>query len=255
MNDISIFYHLFMVNNWRHVFEWHIDLLWESGLYDACEHVCVGAIYRDCRDLMKLDSVLRDNDKITLLFARDLAAVPVEIWPSIRLADGRIGESETILRMVEYAQQRDADANYFFLHSKGVTNPPTKRRRKHLAYFVGKGFDPTESNERANDFVLKDMGSVISSWREYLKALETSSFRYYIFNFFCISGGLLRQFDFDEYIALHRELAPPAHRPHRLEMGGDPARHVFALFPIKLYTFMNGIEMEKPPYAYIDVSM
>ena len=227
------------------------------GLYDACKRVHVGAIYKNSRDLRELDSMLRRNGKMTLLFTRDLTAVPVQIWccPAIRSADGGIGECETILRMTEHAQRRDPDANYyFFFHSKGVTNPPTKQR-KHLAYFVSRGFDPSESNERANAFVLKDMNTVISNWRGYLDALETNSFRYYVYNFFWISGRLLHQFDFGEYVSLHRELAPPQQRLHRLGIDGNTTRHIFSLFPIKLYAFKNGIEMDKPPYAYIDVRM
>ena len=52
-----------------------------------------------------------------------------------------------------------------------------------------------------------------------------------------------------------RELAPPQQRLHRLGIDGNTTRHIFSLFPIKLYAFKNGIEMDKPPYAYIDVRM
>ena len=40
-----------------------------------------------------------------------------------------------------------------------------------------------------------------------------------------------------------------------LGIDGNTTRHIFSLFPIKLYAFKNGIEMDKPPYAYIDVRM
>ena len=255
MRDISIFYHLFTVNNWRYVFEWHVEQLHKSGLYDACKHVHVGAVYKNSRDLTELDSVLQGNRKMTLCFTRNLAAPPI-IWrrPEIRLTDGRIGECETILRMTEYAQRYDPGVNYLFLHSKGVTNSPTKQR-KHLPYFIDRGFDPSESNEKANAFVLEDTSTVISNWREYVKTLETNSFRYYIYNLFWISGDLLHEFDFNEYMRLHRELAPPQQRPHRLGVDWNITRHIFSLFPIKLYAFKNGIEMNKPPYAYIDVRM
>ena len=158
--------------------------------------------------------------------------------------------------MTEHARHRDDPADiYLFLHSKGVTHPPTRQRR-HLSYFVSRGFDPSGSNDAANAFVLEDTATVVSNWREYVKALETtSSFWYYIYNFFWVSGDLLRQFDFDEYLRLHRELAPPQQRPHRLGSHWDKTRHLFSLFPIKLYAFRNGLELDAPPYTYVDVRM
>ena len=255
MREIHVFYHVFTVNHWRHVLESHIEQLRRSGLYDACRHVHVGAVYTGHRDLSELDSALLGHDKISVYFTRKLSAAPT-IWrsPEVRCDDGRIGECETILRMTEFAQHHDPDAIYCFFHSKGVTNPPTKQR-KHLPYLVGRGFDPSGSNEQANAFVLQDLNTVVSSWKEYVKALETTRLRHYLYNFFWISGELLRDFDFEEYVRRHRELAPPQQRPHRLGIDGNTTRHLFSLFPIKLYAFKHGLEMSEPPYAYVDVAM
>ena len=254
--SIRIFYHLFLVNEWRRVFEFHLKQMRRSGLYDACEQVHVGAVYEDARALSELNSLLPGDGKTTLRFARALETPPT-IWsdPEVRLADGRVGECESILSMTEHARQQDAADIYLFLHSKGVTHPPTKKRR-HLSYFVGRGFDPSGSNDAANAFVLEDTATVVSNWREYVQALETtSSFWYYIYNFFWVSGDLLRQFDFDEYLRLHRDLAPPQQRPHRLGSHSNKTRHLFSLFPIKLHAFMNGIELDAPPYTYVNVSL
>jgi len=254
--SISIFYHLFLVNEWRRVFEFHLERLRRSGLYDACEQVHVGAVYDDERVLPELDSLLPGDGKTTLRFARALETPPT-IWsdPEVRLADGRVAECETILSMTEYARQRDSGDIYLFLHSKGVTRPPTKRRR-HLSHFVSRGFDPSGSNDAANEFVLEDTATVVSNWREYVEALKTtSSFWYYICNFFWVSGDLLRQFDFDEYLRLHRELAPPQQRPHHLGSDWKKVRHLFSPFPVKLHAFRNGLELDAPPYTYIDVRM
>ena len=251
---ISIFYHLFLVNEWRHVFEFHLKQMRTSGLYDACEQVQVGVVYDNDRALSELDSLLPDDGKTTLRFARALQ-IPPTIWsdPEIRLADGRIGECETILSMTEYARHHDPTNVYLFLHSKGVTRPPTKRR-KHLPWLTSRGFDPAGSNDEANAFVLEDTATVVRNWREYVHALKTtSSFWYYIYNFFWVSGTLLRQFDFDEYLGRHRELAPPQQRPHRLDDHWNKVRHLFALFPIKLYAFRNGLELDAPPHTYINV--
>ena len=255
MRDIHVFYHLFTVNHWRHVLETHIAQLRASGLYDTCKHIHVGVVYTRRRDLSELYPVLRDNEKMVLCFSRDLADEPV-VWrnPEIRLPDGRIGECETILRMVEYAQRHQSDIDYCFIHSKGVTNPPTKRR-KRFPYFVAKGFDPTLSNEEANAFVLRDLSTVISNWREYVKTLASNSFRYYMYNFFWVTGELLHHFDFDGYVQGHREFAPPQQRPHRLGIDSNTARHIFSLFPMKLYAIRHGIALVKPPYSYFDVAM
>ena len=253
---IRIFYHLFLVNHWRHVFEFHLEQMRKNGLYDACERIHVGVVHDDDRSLAELDSVLRPFDKITVRFTRALKTPPV-IWrnPEVRLSDGRLGECETILSMIEYARCQDSGDIYLFLHSKGVTNPPTKRR-KHLSYFVSRGLNPSESNDDANAFVLKDTAVVVSNWHECAEFVRTTHrFWYYIYNFFWVSGSLLRQFDFEEYMRLHRELAPPQQRPHRLDIHWNTSRHIFSLFPIKLHAFTNGIALDAPPYTYIDVRM
>ena len=255
MKDILVFYHLFTVNEWEYVFKWHLEQLRTSGLYEVCKQIHVGVVYEDRRSLSKLNSILRFNTKAVVCLARELNTSPV-IWndPEVRLNDGRLGECETMLHMTEYAQRYDREVNYLFFHSKGVTNPPTKRR-KHLPYFVGRGFDPSESNEMANAFVLRDTSTVVSNWVEYVEALETSSFWYYIYNFFWVRGDLLHHFNFDEYLRLHRELAPPQQRSHRLGVRWNMTRHLFSLFPIKLYAFRYGIEMDQPTYSYINVKM
>ena len=193
--------------------------------------------------------MLRRNGKMTLLFTRDLTAVPVQIWccPAIRSADGGIGECETILRMTEHApaaRPRPPTTTFSFTPKASRIRRPSSASILHT--LSAEVSIPLNSNERANAFVLKDMNTVISNWRGYLDALETNSFRYYVYNFFWISGRLLHQFDFGEYVSLHRELAPPQQRLHRLGIDGNTTRHIFSLFPIKLYAFKNGIEMDKP---------
>ena len=56
MKEINVFYHVFTVNHWRHVLDSHIEQLRHSGLYDACSHIHVGAVYTEHRDLSELDS-------------------------------------------------------------------------------------------------------------------------------------------------------------------------------------------------------
>ena len=255
--SIIVFYHLYLVNDWKRIFEFHLKEIRKSGLYDACKQVHLGVVYVDDQQLPILDSILDRQSKVTVCFKRALHAHPFRIWrdPEIRLNDGRFGEAESILRMVEFAQGREAKETYLFVHSKGVTNPNVKNRRQ-LSYFVSRGFDPAHSNDMANAFVLEDTAVVVRNWRQYCSEVEqTESFRYYTWNFFWVSGHLLRKFDFDEYIRLHRELAPPRQRRHRLGEHWNTTRHMFSLFPVKLHAFANRIELNAPPYTYIDVSM
>lgn len=253
---IRIFYHLFLVNHWRRTFEFHLEQMKKSALYDSCEKIHVGAVYEDERSLCELYSVLRSCDKVTLQFTRALATPPV-IWrnPEVRLSHGRLAESETILRMVEHAQSFRADIIYLFLHSKGVTNPPMLKRG-NFPYFVSRGLDRFASNEEAIEFVLMDTAIVVSNWRKYVKAIKTGRrFWYYMHNFFWCRGSFLRDFDFEEYIRLHRELAMPQHRSFLLDGDWNESRHVFSHFPIKLHAFTNGVELEAPPRTYIDVKI
>ena len=251
---IRVFYHLFAVGDWRRIFDVHMRQLHSSGLYDACEEIRVGVVYREARDLEDVRRKL-DAGKAELSYARPLAVPPVIWWnPEVRLEDGRFGEAETILHMTKLAQAEDERVAYLFMHSKGVTNPATTERR-HFEYLVGRGLDSAASNETANDFLLQDLASVVTGWRAHHAALETASFSYRLYNFFWASGALLHRFDFTEYLQAHAHKAPPQQRGHRLGRDWDTSRHLFALFPIKLYAFANDIELRDPPYKYIDVRM
>ena len=228
--------------------------LHSRGLYDSCEEIRVGVVYQRSRDLEEIRENL-DASKAELSYSRALSVPPV-IWsnPEVRLVEGRFGEAETILHMTRLAQSEDECVAYLFMHSKGVTNPATTKRR-HFEYLVGRGLDPAASNETANDFILQDMASVVTGWRTHHAALKTASFSYRLYNFFWVSGKLLHRFDFTEYLKAHAHKAPPQQRGHRLGRDWDTNRHIFSLFPIKLYAFTNDIELRDPPYKYIDVRM
>ena len=73
---IRIFYHLFLVNEWRHVFGYHLARMRASGLHDACSEIQVGAVYDDERALPELDSLLRGEEKARLRYARALNDPP-----------------------------------------------------------------------------------------------------------------------------------------------------------------------------------
>ena len=240
---IRVFYHLFAVTGWRRILDAHIRCWHASGLYDACQEIRIGVVYREKAALEDLREMLGGLGKVQVSFSRVLSAGPV-IWrnPEVRLTDGRFGEAETILHMTRLAQADAEDVAYLFMHSKGVTNPATRERR-HFEYLVRRGLDPAASNEAANDFVLDDLASVVTDWRTHYAALEKASFSYRLFNFFWVSGRLLHGFDFADYLEAHKHKAPPQQRGHVLGRHWDTSRHLFSLFPIKLYAFTHGVEL------------
>ena len=85
---IRVFYHLFLVNEWRHVFGYHLARMRESGLHDACSEIQVGAVYEDELAVAELDSLLRGDGKMSLRFVRALndprpsGATPRSDWPT-----------------------------------------------------------------------------------------------------------------------------------------------------------------------------
>ena len=250
---ISVFYHLFAVAGWRSIWAEHIGRLRESGLYEACDGIRVSVVYEDEGELSQVAETLSTYGKVSLFRHRALSTPPV-IWanPRVQLPDGRLGECETILQMAHYAQQQGEAFNCLFLHTKGITNPPLTKR-KNFAYFVQKGLDANASDAQANAFALKELNTVIVDWQDHVSALESASFSYAHSNFFWITGSLLRQFDFDDYLAKHAKQAPPQQRRHVLGRDWNGTRHIFALFPIKLHAFVNGITLQRPPYEYVDV--
>ena len=252
---IFIFYHLFAIGDWRKIWDIHIHRLRTSRLYDACHSLQVGVVYRDTQQLAEVLEALDDLPKVSLYYCREISTSPL-LWrqPVVRLAEGRLGECETICAMTHYAQRQSAAAIYLFLHTKGITNPSV-RARKHDAYFLSQGLPPASTDEQANDFILSALNNVVTDWRDHVAALDTASFSYRLFNFFWVRGQLLHRFDFNDYIARHARQAPPQQRRHSLDADWDSIRHLFALFPIKLYAFVNGLTLDRPPYEYIDVTI
>ena len=255
--EIFVFYHLFAIDGWQEIWNVHRRHLVASGLYDACGSLLVGVVYKDRRHLSAVRAALDDLPKASVLFSRELDA-PALLWPEPTMTspNGRMGEGETILRMTHYAQQRSDQCVYLFLHSKGVSRP-SWRTRKHLAYFVRQGLTPSATDEQTNEFVLRHLNSVVTDWKKHVANLRSgeASFAYRLFNFFWVRGSLLHRFELTTYVSRHAQTAPPAHRKHVLTGDATAIRHLFALFPIKLFAFANGVTLCQPPHEYIDVAM
>lgn len=255
MVSLAIFYHLFAVKGWREIWNVHRHHLLASGLYDACESLRVGVVYKRVRQLHLVQQCLAELPKASLLYSRQISSLPL-LWPDppVRSPDGRLGESETILRMCKDAQSGDEVAEVcLFLHTKGVTNP-SWRKRGNLPYFQRQGLVPGATNRQINDFVLHHLLPVVKDWRQHVASLEHGEFSYRLFNFFWVRRSLLCRFDFNDYVARHALQAPPVQRRYRLDGGWNARRHIFALFPIKLWAFVNDVTLSRPPREYIDVT-
>ena len=254
MASLHIFYHLFAVRGWQAIWRLHRDDLLASGLYDACDTLQVGTVYGDAGEVGEVHSAVGELPKASLLFERHLDA-PVFGWPSSAIPQrtGRVAEAESIWALVRHAQARPSDGLYLFLHTKGVTNP-SWRTRKIMPYFLAQGC-PGTTDDEVNGFVLQHLRNVVVDWREHVASLERCVFSYRLFNFFWVRASLLRQFDLHDYLGWHATAAPPAQRRHRLDGDGGAVRHLFALFPIKLFACTKGSTLELPPYEYVDVRM
>ena len=263
MPPVFVFYHLFIppdikprARRWQAIWASHRESLLSSGLYDACSGVSVGVVAQQCRDLVEARAALAGLHRAQVAFSRKLDS-PTDQWPTrapFVPTDGRIGEGETILSMARHAENAPPQSIYLFLHAKGVTNPRW-RRRKHLRYLQSVGCRGT-TDEEVNDFVLRHLSNVIMDWRRYVVSLESCDFSYRLFNFFWIRASLLRRFDFASYMDWHGIGAPPEHRELHVrgEWHWNAIRHLFALFPIKLYAMVHGQTLERSPAEYIDVA-
>lgn len=255
MPQLHIFYHLFAVQGWQTTWRLHRNDLLASGAYDRCETLRVGAVYGDAAQVDEVHGAMDELPKASLLFERRLEDVPPFGWPSstVRPRTGRVAEAETIWGLVGHAQTQAPETIYLFLHTKGVTNP-SWRTRKILPYFLAQGC-PGSTDEEVNGFVLQHLRNVVLDWREHIGSLETHDFHYRLFNFFWVRAALLHQFDLRTYLDWHATAAPPAQRRHRLDGNADAIRHLFALFPLKLFACAKGLTLELPHYEYVDVSM
>jgi hypothetical protein len=231
---ITIFYHLFITNGWKEIFNFHLYEIIKSGLYNKVCQIKVGIIYKDEIELEEFKKEFFESyKKITILYERQYDLIPVKVWNDPeRKMDIQLGEGETILKMVEYAKENNDEDVYLFFHSKGVTSPHDKSREQ-ISYFYGKGLNKKSSDGEARDFILRDMSyEVIWKWERNIDFLVSNEFYYYIWNFFWVRGSLLKKFDFDSF-------TENAQFP---KIYGLKARHWSAIFPINLFGAVNNIE-------------
>ncbi len=225
--NIYIFYHLFLVERWRDIWHYHLQKMIDSELYDKCEEIKLGVVYKNIEELEEFKSIIEDYKKVSILYTRDYDNLPVKIWSEPeKKVKAQLGEGESILKMIEYAKTIDNDQFCcLFFHSKGVTKPNNKRRSQ-ITHFYNKGLPESADAEETQHFILEDMTEeTVVKWSEKIALLENHSFYYYIWNFFWVTGTMLKNFDFKTF-------NKKGEFPRKYKFRD---RHHTAIFPINLY--------------------
>lgn len=99
---IAVFYHAFLVNDFKYRIQDQLSKIFVSGLYDKCDFIFIGAVYESLENLEWLQKLVSKYNKIEVR----------------GFANGNFREKNTQQILLEFANQTDAYVCYF--HSKGV---------------------------------------------------------------------------------------------------------------------------------------
>lgn len=233
-DNLYVFYHLFTVKQWKEIFEYHLNAIVYSGLYNNCKKIKIGVVYKDIDDYRWAKWRISKYKKISIYYKRKYKDLPFVIWKKpLKRTWYQYGEAETILSMIRHSKHVKNNYIYMFFHSKGVTNPSFDKKGNIMPYFYDRGLSKGSSRIDKNNFILNDMTKeLIYNWRERLKALAGKSFYYYIWNFFIINGALLKEFNINKY---------EKHINYKI----CKSRHSFAFLPMVLYEIVNGISVSE----------
>lgn len=233
-NQLYIFYHLYLLNNWDDLFLKYLNVIRQSELQSKTTQILVCAIYHNKDELNRLKTLLESHPKTSLYYSRKHSDLPVKIWndPETYI-DTNLGEGESILKMIQHAKSHSEKSNYIFLHSKGVTNPKNRERRQ-ISYFLKNGLQKEASNEEMSEFITnKIIEKTIKEWQHHIEALKQKHFYYFVWNIFWARSEFLRRFDFEEFNS-------KGQFPKEYTLSN---RHWSAIFPINLYGAIYGKRM------------
>lgn len=222
------------MNNWQMLFRKYLEALRIYGLEECMHSMKLCVIYKDNADISILNDMLKDYPKCELFYQRQFSDLPVKIWDKPEtIINTNLGEGESIMQMLSYAQNHTKDALYVFLHSKGVSNPKNKRRRQ-IAYFFRNGLSKTATNEEISHFINdKIIEKTITNWATHVHKLKTHYFYYFVFNIFWVRSDFLKKFHFSKF-------STKAEFPKFYDMNN---RHWSAIFPLNLYGAVFGKKM------------
>jgi hypothetical protein len=123
-----IYYHIFLINNWKEIVNEQIERLKKSNLfYNSL--IKIGAVH-DERDFSQneiLKSIFYKYENVEILFIKPNRC---------------FGESETLAELKDSCDSLDKNLNIFYIHAKGVTQYQTEKEihvanwRKMMEYFL-----------------------------------------------------------------------------------------------------------------------
>lgn len=198
--------------------------------------------YLDQHEFLKFSILVSQFKKIHILFSRDTcltegSSIPLCFsTPTIKHCTIELGESETILRMCEFARLNKADFNCLFLHSKSVTNPEIRDGQHNQFAWLSQSMKlsmPSNKNE-ANFLITSSIIHYILRWREVSASLNHKPYHYWIWNIFASKSSFARNFNLEKWIDPENVSNFSDHKFYSLSN-----RHIFAGFPLKLDSILS----------------
>jgi len=141
MKKIIGYYHLWCTNHYEEIVREQLEAIVNSGLYDECENIFIGAL-GDNKEFFNLLNIIKDYPKIII---------------STYSTNKERYEFHTIEVMKRDADKSDKDYYIFYIHGKGVQYP---KEVNEVAYTGG-----TLWRQSMNNWV-------ITKWRDNIKELE-----------------------------------------------------------------------------------
>jgi hypothetical protein len=212
----------------------------KSDLYSCCTSVFIGINYENDSDIEIIENFCRIYRKLTILFIRKVGGksnkkeykLPFKSKTGTEFfSDVELGESETILAMIEHCQE-NATEYIFFLHSKGVTCPGLGgkiKQYKKIANSLNLNLADINLNELADAITHELILRYIVNWRLAVECSKQRDYHYLIWNIFVASTKFISSFKWSKWFS---EETTNRYTNHKINSLVD--RHAFAGFPIKL---------------------
>ena len=261
---IHAYYHAFLAGDWKNIVISDLSALLTSGMDDRLASVNIGVVYIDIKDLFVfLKIVASMHPSAEILSARKLSSVSPKVLSYqqegmlSQVTNVELGEAETLLRMCFDAKYKtdQPHGQYLFYHSKGVTSPPileyTMEKIGVLKDLFDISINPLSSlKDRSiyNEIIRKSIKGYVGDWEHYAELTVKCRFHYLAWNIFWIDSNFLAKFDLIKWLAAENVSRFSNHRFTSL-----CDRHVFAGFPVKLYSIDQRLPINRVG-SYINYS-
>ena len=141
MKKIIGYYHIWCANHYEEIVREQLDVIVNSGLYDECENIFIGAL-GDNKEFFNLLNIIKDYPKIII---------------SSYSTNNERYEFHTLEVMKRDADKSDNDYYIFYIHGKGVQYP---KKANEVAYTGGTLWRQSKNNW------------IITKWRDNIKELD-----------------------------------------------------------------------------------